>query len=51
MKRIYDSILKEHFDLYGQMAFLCGPRQVGKTTVAQNTRSPSRVTLLLIYLF
>ncbi len=32
MKRIYDSLLAEHISQHGQMAFLSGPRQVGKTT-------------------
>jgi len=31
-RRIYDEILKEHLVKYRQMAFICGPRQVGKTT-------------------
>ena len=34
-KRIYDSIIREHFAMYRQMAFLSGPRQVGKTTLAR----------------
>jgi len=32
MKRIYDGLLEEHLKEYRQMAFLSGPRQVGKTT-------------------
>ena len=36
MKRIYDHLLEEHLLKYDQMAFLVGPRQVGKTTIAQN---------------
>ena len=35
MKRLYESILKDHFKENAQMAFVSGPRQVGKTTVAQ----------------
>ena len=35
MKRIYESILSEHFSTLRQMAFLSGPRQVGKTTLAR----------------
>jgi len=31
-RRIYDQILSEHLAAYRQMAFVCGPRQVGKTT-------------------
>ncbi len=34
MKRIYQSILADHFANNRQMAFLSGPRQVGKTTLA-----------------
>lgn len=34
MQRIYLSLIKEHFDNYGQMIFLEGPRQAGKTTVS-----------------
>ena len=37
MKRLYETILDEHFSKYRQMAFLCGPRQVGKTTTAKKT--------------
>ena len=35
MKRIYETILAEHFGELRQMAFLSGPRQVGKTTLAK----------------
>lgn len=34
MKRIYDYVLKEHFHNENKMAFLVGPRQVGKTTTS-----------------
>lgn len=34
MKRIYTSIIKEHFNRYQQMVFIIGPRQAGKTTVS-----------------
>lgn len=34
MKRIYLSIIKEHFQRHQQMIFLIGPRQAGKTTVS-----------------
>ena len=37
--RIYDSIIREHFGMYRQMAFLAGPRQVGKTTIARRFSS------------
>lgn len=36
MKRIYEYILKHHFESYEQMAFLSGPRQVGKTTTSKS---------------
>lgn len=35
MKRFYEHILKDHFQHSKQMAFVCGPRQVGKTTIAK----------------
>ena len=35
MKRIYETVLAEHFAELRQMAFLSGPRQVGKTTLAK----------------
>ena len=35
MQRIYEPLLQEHFQNNKQMAFVCGPRQVGKTTLAQ----------------
>ena len=35
MKRLYESIFKDHFKQNNQMAFVSGPRQVGKTTAAQ----------------
>jgi predicted AAA+ superfamily ATPase len=35
MKRIYESILHDHFTHYTQMAFAAGPRQVGKSTLAK----------------
>jgi len=35
MKRIYDTIVDFHLMEYRQMAFLSGPRQSGKTTIAK----------------
>lgn len=35
MKRIYYELAKQHFSQYEQMLFIAGPRQVGKTTVAE----------------
>ncbi len=34
--RIYDTLLAEHLAKYRQMAFVSGPRQVGKTTTCRN---------------
>jgi predicted AAA+ superfamily ATPase len=34
-KRIYDALLAEHFSRHRQMAFVSGPRQVGKTTTCR----------------
>ena len=36
MKRIYESLVTDHFANNRQMAFLSGPRQVGKTTLAES---------------
>ncbi len=35
-KRIYDALLAEHLATHRQMAFVSGPRQVGKTTTCRN---------------
>lgn len=35
MKRIYEELIGDHFANNRQMAFLSGPRQVGKTTLAE----------------
>ncbi len=35
MKRLYDKLLKDHFQNSNQMAFIVGPRQVGKTTTCR----------------
>lgn len=37
--RLYENIIREHFGNYRQMAFLSGPRQVGKTTLARHFSS------------
>ncbi len=34
--RLYTSILQDHLDRHRQMAFVTGPRQVGKTTVCRS---------------
>lgn len=36
VNRIYDTILQEHLSSLRQMAFVSGPRQVGKTTSCRN---------------
>lgn len=41
MKRIYEILLEEHLAHHRQMAFLSGPRQVGKTTTSLETSSES----------
>jgi uncharacterized protein len=38
MQRIYESIIQNHLNLYDQMIFLTGPRQVGKTTLVKSLR-------------
>ena len=35
-KRFYDTVLDEHLATHRQMAFVSGPRQVGKTTTCRN---------------
>lgn len=42
MKRIYEPVLLEHFNNNKQMAFMCGPRQVGKTTIANALQKNSK---------
>lgn len=42
MKRIYETLLNEHFSELRQMAFLSGPRQVGKTTLAKSILPKAR---------
>jgi len=39
IKRLYENVLKEHLNELQQMAFLIGPRQVGKTTIALTTEN------------
>ena len=41
MKRIYDFVIEDHLKKYDQMAFLAGPRQVGKTTIAAHAKTLS----------
>lgn len=42
IKRLYENVLKEHIRDLQQMAFLVGPRQVGKTTIALTIKSSSQ---------
>jgi predicted AAA+ superfamily ATPase len=35
MKRFYENVVTDHFNQAKQMAFVCGPRQVGKTTISK----------------
>lgn len=35
MKRLYEFVIREHLEKYDLMVFICGPRQVGKTTLAK----------------
>jgi uncharacterized protein len=35
LPRLYDRILREHLGAHRQMAFVAGPRQVGKTTTCR----------------
>lgn len=39
MKRIYQTIVTDHFEKNSQMIFLSGPRQVGKTTIAKKSKN------------
>ena len=39
-KRIYDALLAEHLTKHRQMAFVTGPRQVGKTTTCRDHADP-----------
>ncbi len=38
-KRVYDTVLAEHLRQHRQMAFITGPRQVGKTTLCRSASS------------
>jgi hypothetical protein len=35
-KRLYETVVREHLERHRQMAFVCGPRQVGKTTTCRS---------------
>ena len=42
MKRAYEALLEEHLSTNRQMAMLCGPRQVGKTTTSRASAGEHR---------
>ncbi len=46
MKRLYESALALHFSDHSQMAFVSGPRQVGKTTLALSIQSEKNTAYL-----
>ena len=45
MRRVYQQMLQEHLEKYRQMVFISGPRQVGKTTLAQSLSKPNQASL------
>lgn len=47
MERTYHSVIQEHIEKYDQMIFLSGPRQVGKTTLAQSLKNTTDYFLYL----
>lgn len=46
MKRLYETALASHFSDHSQMAFVSGPRQVGKTTLALSIQSAENTAYL-----
>jgi hypothetical protein len=42
LRRLYDALLRTHFERHRQMAFVSGPRQVGKTTTSRTVADPDR---------
>lgn len=47
MKRIYEKIIEDHFASYDEALFLSGPRQVGKTTIAEHIRKKKKRSIYL----
>lgn len=47
MKRIYQTIITQQLEEHRQMAFLSGPRQAGKTTLAKNSLLSEQPSLYL----
>lgn len=49
MERLYQNLIRQHFDENQQMLFLAGPRQVGKTTIALTAEELTDCFLYLNY--
>ena len=47
MKRIYENLVYSNLKKFNQMAFLIGPRQVGKTTIAKHIQSQFKESIYL----
>ena len=47
MKRIYEDLIYNNLKKFNQMAFLIGPRQVGKTTIAKHIQSRYKESIYL----
>ena len=47
MKRIYENVVYSNLKKFNQMAFLIGPRQVGKTTIAKHIQSQFKESIYL----
>ncbi|MCR4624192.1 MAG: ATP-binding protein [Alphaproteobacteria bacterium] len=47
MKRIYENLIYNNLKKFNQMAFLIGPRQVGKTTISKHIRSQFKESIYL----
>lgn len=47
MKRLYETLIQDHYRKNDEMLFLAGPRQVGKTTICQ---SAEKLTSQYLYL-
>ena len=45
MKRLYETLIREHLGEHRQMVFLTGPRQVGKTTTGRISAGPRHAYL------
>ncbi len=47
MKRIYENLVCSNLKKFNQMAFLIGPRQVGKTTIAKHIKAKYKESIYL----